>query len=98
MKSTIPRVVPWATNQEFQQVFEWLYSDIDQHADLVQRGVDHVKAWICRGRIPISVKSTMDMVELQLRDRKQQQQQGNTNSNSLSQNELRLLYGSALTR
>ncbi|SAM09272.1 hypothetical protein [Absidia glauca] len=92
MNQTI-RVVPWTTNQEFQNVFEWLYANIDERPDLVQLGVDRVKAWVSRGRIPISVRATMDLIELQLRERKQEQ-----GGPSLSQNELRLLYSSVLTR
>lgn len=37
------RAVPWTTNQEFQDVFEWLYSDIETQTDLVQLGVDRVR-------------------------------------------------------
>lgn len=42
MNPTI-RVVPWTTNQEFQNVFEWLYANIDERPDLVQLGVDRVR-------------------------------------------------------
>jgi hypothetical protein len=42
MNQTI-RVVPWTTNQEFQNVFEWLYANIDERPDLVQLGVDRVR-------------------------------------------------------
>ncbi|ORX55051.1 Las1-domain-containing protein [Hesseltinella vesiculosa] len=88
-----PRVVPWLNYEEFFQVFQWLYASIEDHPDLVQRGIDRVLAWINRGRVPIAVKATMDLVELQLRERKQTH-----GTCPLTQNELQLLYGSALTR
>ncbi|KAI8074857.1 Las1-like-domain-containing protein [Gongronella butleri] len=88
-----PRIVPWATNEEFLQVFHWLYADIDQDPASVQRGIDRVLAWNCRGRVPIAVKATMDLVELQLRERKQV-----AAAVPLSQNELQLLYGCVMTR
>ncbi|KAI8088910.1 Las1-like-domain-containing protein [Halteromyces radiatus] len=87
-----PRIVPWTSNQEFLQVFEWLYSDVSQRPDLVQLGVDRLKAWQCRGKIPVAITATMDLIELQLREQKEKQYP------TLSQNELRLLYSSVLTR
>lgn len=46
-----------------------------------------------RGKVPISVRSTMDFVEVQLSEQKRQY-----NQSPLSQNELRQLYCSVLIR
>ncbi|KAI9309347.1 Las1-like-domain-containing protein [Cunninghamella echinulata] len=89
----MPRVVPWINNHELCQVFNWLYSDINEDPKLAQRGVDRVKAWISRGKVPISVRSTMDLVEVQLREQKCQHSQI-----PLSENELRQLYCSVFIR
>ncbi|CAO3610683.1 unnamed protein product [Cunninghamella blakesleeana] len=52
----MPRVVPWTNNHELCQVFNWLYADINTNPELAQRGVDRVKAWMSRGKVPISVR------------------------------------------
>lgn len=36
--------VPWTSRDELKQVFNWLYSDVNDSPDLVQLGLDRVRA------------------------------------------------------
>ncbi|CAG8671159.1 11794_t:CDS:2, partial [Acaulospora colombiana] len=74
----IPRIVPWTSPQEYQQVYQWLYSG---SPDLRELGVKRVKAWSNRGKVPQAIVCTAAFVEASLRDE----------SGKISNHELRLL-------
>ena len=59
----IPRAVPWSCPEEWVQVRELLYSP-----DTCQRqlGVNRVKCWAARGRVPHAAETTSILVELGL--------------------------------
>ncbi|KAJ1963609.1 rRNA-processing protein las1 [Dimargaris xerosporica] len=61
------RLVPWVSQHEFDQVLAWLYADATDRAQRLQ-GVQRVKAWLTRGKVPLSVEATARLVEAQLRD------------------------------
>ncbi|PVZ97226.1 hypothetical protein BB558_006749 [Smittium angustum] len=92
--SEIPRVVPWISAQEFNKAGDLLYSD---NLDLCTQGVDLVKLWVCRGKVPATILITAQLVEVHLRDSLQSAPDSNLPSR-LSNTELRLMYGLALIR
>ncbi|KAK9766447.1 rRNA-processing protein las1 [Basidiobolus ranarum] len=78
-----PRVVPWTSNEEYEQVYSWLYAEApDFH--LRELGVKRVKAWKSRGRVPQAIETTAGFVEISLRDYFE--------SGRISSHELRLMY------
>ncbi|KAF7731846.1 rRNA-processing protein las1 [Apophysomyces ossiformis] len=88
----LPRVVPWTGHQEFEQVYQWLYADIAESPHLVQLGIDRIKAWESRGKVPRAVESTVAFAQIRLRDRM------GLGGPWLSQQELRLMYAMAFVR
>ncbi|KAL1931704.1 hypothetical protein VTP01DRAFT_9847 [Rhizomucor pusillus] len=84
----LPRTVPWTTYQELEQVRSWLYSECPEEAQL---GVDRIKAWSARGKIPVSLLSTASLISAKLHD-------FSGAKLKLSSSELRLMYGMALIR
>ncbi|KAI8394233.1 Las1-like-domain-containing protein [Radiomyces spectabilis] len=88
----IPRIVPWTDYHEFEQVYHWLHADVDECPELVQRGIDRVKAWTSRGKLPRAVESTAAFVQVQLRDH------SGLGGSWLSHQELRLMYAMAIVR
>ncbi|ORY97370.1 Las1-like-domain-containing protein [Syncephalastrum racemosum] len=60
--------VPWTNRDELKQVFNWLYSDINDSPDLVQLGLNRVQAWQSRGRLPHPIWSTAAFVQALMRD------------------------------
>ncbi|KAI8872888.1 Las1-domain-containing protein [Ramicandelaber brevisporus] len=86
----VPRVVPWTSHEEFEQVYRWLYSDLVEEPQLCQLGVKRVKAWSARGRVPQSVDSTA-FGSMNQRSQQQQQQQ-------LSIDERRHMFSMAFIR
>ncbi|CAG8513617.1 14171_t:CDS:2, partial [Acaulospora morrowiae] len=81
----IPRIVPWTSPQEYQQVYEWLYSD---SLNLRELGIKRVKAWSSRGKVPQAIVCTSAFVEVSLRDE----------FGKISNHELRLLYSMIFIR
>ncbi|KAG0166981.1 rRNA-processing protein las1 [Apophysomyces sp. BC1015] len=91
-KMRLPRIVPWTGYQEFEQVYHWLYSDVVESPQLVELGIDRVKAWGSRGKVPRAVESTVTFAQIRLRDRM------GLGGSWLSQQELRLMYAMAFVR
>ncbi|CAG8571201.1 4557_t:CDS:2, partial [Diversispora eburnea] len=87
--ASIPRIVPWTSPQEYQNVYQWLYSDSPELREL---GVKRVKAWSSRGKIPQSIVFTAAFVEASLRD------EFSFGKIKVSNYELRLLYSMAFIR
>lgn len=87
LMSRFPRIVPWTTLEEYQQVYQWLYSDDPNQNEL---GVKRAKAWSARGKVPHAVVSTAAFVEVSLRDK--------FSSGKISNHELRLLYSMVFIR
>ncbi|KAG9291165.1 hypothetical protein G9A89_013037 [Geosiphon pyriformis] len=85
--SRIPRIVPWTSTEEYQQVYEWLYAESPRMQEL---GVKRVKAWASRGKVPHAVTCTAAFVEVMLRDQH--------STEKISLNELCLLYSMVFTR
>ncbi|GES98618.1 Las1-domain-containing protein [Rhizophagus clarus] len=83
----IPRIVPWTSLEEFQQVRQWLYSESPNQREI---GVKRVKAWSSRGKVPHAVVSTAAFVEVSLRDEFRYE--------NISNHELRLLYSMVFIR
>lgn len=50
-----PRVVGWASWEEWREVRKWLGSPI---ADERQRGLRRIRAWRARGPLPLAIEST----------------------------------------
>jgi hypothetical protein len=61
----IPRSVPWHSPAEWKQVYSFLYS---KDATLEKLGVNRVKCWSARGRLPHAIESTSLLVEIGLQD------------------------------
>ncbi|KNC97331.1 rRNA-processing protein LAS1 [Spizellomyces punctatus DAOM BR117] len=80
------RSVPWAKQEEWEEVYSWLYAS-DVH--LREKGVKRVKAWASRGKLPHSVDSTATLVEVWLRDGCER---------PVSEHEVRLMYTMAFIR
>ena len=84
-----PRIVPWIDESEWEWVFHALYFS---HDALQQaQGVDRVKAWMSRGKVPHAIESTASLIEISLRDI------GHLNSH-VSEYELRMQYSMAFIR
>lgn len=75
---------PWISKSEFDNVFEWIYSN-----DVVKRemALSRILAWKSRGKVPLAVQSTFDFVEIQLQE-----------FEKVSDDALRLLYSMAMIR
>lgn len=57
------RIVPWVDEHEWTQVYTWFYSDCVGKRKL---GLDRVRAWRSRGRVPVAVDATATLVEVNL--------------------------------
>ncbi|KAI9019464.1 Las1-like-domain-containing protein [Phycomyces nitens] len=88
----IPRIVPWTSFNEFEQVYKWLYEDTEKAPELVELGIERVRAWSSRGQVPRAVESTVAFAQVRLRDR------NGLGGHWLSQHELRLMYSMAFIR
>ncbi|KAJ3417202.1 Ribosomal biogenesis protein las1l [Chytridiales sp. JEL 0842] len=80
----LPRLVPWSTPTEWDQVYTHLFSPLPH---LKQQGVKRVKAWANRGKVPHAVDSTAAFVEVWLRDGL-----GGLVHSHVSEHEIRLMY------
>ncbi|KAJ1557919.1 Ribosomal biogenesis protein las1l [Nowakowskiella sp. JEL0078] len=83
------RGVPWSNQDEWAKVFTFLFSS---HTSDMQRGVNRVKAWSSRSKVPLAIESTATFIEIQLRD------PHFCFNTLLSDHELRLLYSIAFIR
>lgn len=59
-----PRIVPWIDAQEWSQIYHELYGS----HELQQHAVMRIKAWLSRGRVPVAIESTSNLVEISLSD------------------------------
>ncbi|KXN70561.1 Las1-domain-containing protein [Conidiobolus coronatus NRRL 28638] len=89
----IPKLTPWINDEEFNTVFNWLYSEPGHPNRLL--GVKRVKAWVCRGKVPHSVVATSQLVEVVEREI---QNQNAPIQYQLSHLELRLMFSTAFIR
>ncbi|KAJ2878726.1 rRNA-processing protein las1 [Coemansia aciculifera] len=63
-----PKVVPWASTEEYMTVADCLYSsDISER----KRGVAIIKAWRARGRVPVAIEATASLAEMCVADHEQ---------------------------
>ncbi|KAJ1821254.1 rRNA-processing protein las1 [Coemansia sp. RSA 2671] len=63
-----PKVVPWASTEEYMAAADCLYSsDISER----KRGVAIVKAWRARGRVPVAIEATASLAEMCVADHEQ---------------------------
>ena len=76
---------PWISREEWEVVYSWLSS---KHGELMKKGVGRVAAWKARGRIPMAVEMTADLIECNLMDKEER---------SMFQS-LNLTYSMAITR
>lgn len=63
----LPRVVPWATEEEWKYVWSCLFAPVDQ-LEAKYEGVCLVKAWRTRGKLPHAIDATCDLVDAMLSD------------------------------
>lgn len=82
------RSIPWSSAEEWKEVYYFLYSN--DYA-LQKVGINRVKAWASRGKLPHAVESTSTLFEVQLQD-------GLTSLSTLSDRELCQLYSICLIR
>ncbi|KAJ1919840.1 rRNA-processing protein las1 [Mycoemilia scoparia] len=87
--SRVPRIVPWASTGEFSEVASLFYSDIND-LDSLEYGVDIVKAWRGRCKVPVAVEVTASLMEVLVFDGR--------NSDRSNTSKSRLMYAMALTR
>jgi hypothetical protein len=57
------RIVPWIDEAEWSQVYTWLYSECGSKRRM---GIERVRAWRSRGRLPVAVDATATLVEVHL--------------------------------
>ncbi|KAH8548796.1 Las1-like-domain-containing protein [Umbelopsis sp. PMI_123] len=88
----IPRIVPWSSYQELEDVYNMLYFDGPEAEHQRDLGVQRVKAWKSRGKVPHAIQMTATFIEVQLRD------QFAAGPARISQHELRLMYTMAFVR
>eukprot|EP01130_Rhizamoeba_saxonica_P014995 TRINITY_DN6630_c0_g1_i1.p1 TRINITY_DN6630_c0_g1~~TRINITY_DN6630_c0_g1_i1.p1 ORF type:complete len:536 (+),score=107.74 TRINITY_DN6630_c0_g1_i1:6-1613(+) len=90
--STNTRLVPWCNWEEWEQVYQWLYS---QDIQLVKTGIDRVRVWQSRGKVPLAILATSDLLEIYNND--VSIDTINIKA-SRSSNELKLMYSMAISR
>jgi hypothetical protein len=56
----VPRLVKWINREEWCRVYKSLYSMKER-----QWGVEQIKVWKARGKIPLAVECTGDLVEVE---------------------------------
>lgn len=54
---------PWMSREEWEAVYNWLYSS---KVELMRKGVGRVAAWKARSHIPVAVEMTADLIECKL--------------------------------
>ncbi|KAI9026916.1 Las1-like-domain-containing protein [Hyaloraphidium curvatum] len=86
------RPVPWADEKEWRNVYADLYAPADGTIRR-QRGVQRVKTWRSRGKVPHAADVTASFVEVQLRDERNEDLKGSVGERSaVTDHELRLMY------
>ncbi|KAI9596500.1 Las1-like-domain-containing protein [Syncephalis fuscata] len=63
MTPRLPRVVPWSSLEEYEQIAQWLFAPDPNYR---QQAVHRVRAWLSRGKVPHAVDCTATLVELGL--------------------------------
>ncbi|KAJ2457917.1 rRNA-processing protein las1, partial [Coemansia sp. RSA 2322] len=85
--SKFPKVVPWASTEEYMAAADSLYSpDLSER----KRGVAIVKAWRVRGRLPVAIEATASLAEMCVADQEHR--------HGVSNNQLQHMYSMALIR
>jgi ribosomal biogenesis protein LAS1 len=81
MNSKPSRIVPWRDWQEWQDVGQGLFSEDEAH---MRTALSRVSAWRARGKVPLSVDSIAQLVELRIHEgRGQSRAAGNTKRSSI---------------
>lgn len=65
-KSEVDRAHQWLCGEEWEAVYNWLYSG---DPGLVEQGVGRVGAWMARGVVPMMVELTADLCRCRIRER-----------------------------
>ncbi|PVU89576.1 hypothetical protein BB561_005285 [Smittium simulii] len=92
----LPRIVPWASAAEFSLVAQQIYSSTgDRETDIKARreGLQTIKVWICRAKLPTTILVTAQLLETWLLDHEQ-----NLIAQSNCPMSLRLNYSMSLIR
>ncbi|OUM65198.1 hypothetical protein PIROE2DRAFT_60187 [Piromyces sp. E2] len=93
-----PRIVPWTSIQEWEQVYHNLYSGYwSNDYSTIEKGIKRIKAWKSRGKVPQAIESTATFMEIYVRDCISTNLSYCPNDDlkyftPISENELRLLY------
>ncbi|KAJ3334555.1 Ribosomal biogenesis protein las1l, partial [Kappamyces sp. JEL0680] len=82
------RLVPWSTPEEWKLVYSLLFSEARPDRTL---GVNRVKAWMSRGKVPHAVESTCNLVAAGLQNEL-------ASASTCSPKELAYLYAMTLIR
>ena len=80
---------PWINFNEWSQVRKLLLPYSISDTERIQQGLARVSTWSCRGRVPLSVQSTAQLLRIKLSDDLQQLKDSEV---------LRLAYSMALVR
>ncbi len=91
MAANIPRFLPFADWDEWIAVKNGLFSTEPRQISVA---LEIVSLWRVRGRLPLSIDSTAQLVELRLRDSPSE----NSSRVYHSENELKLLYSAVVVR
>eukprot|EP00121_Abeoforma_whisleri_P009286 Awhi_evm1s8536 len=51
----LPKIVPWASNKEWEELYENIFSGNNERERLGLQGLD---VWACRGRLPTAIDCT----------------------------------------
>jgi hypothetical protein len=95
------RLVPWTSWDEWKQVSGWLWSSNSEEQLL---GIKRVAAWKARGKIPVSIELTVNLLEVVRKDESvavramRMLNEGFSSMEMRSELEKRMLYSMALTR
>ncbi|ORX81326.1 Las1-domain-containing protein, partial [Anaeromyces robustus] len=93
-----PRIIPWTSIQEWEQVYHNLYSGYwNNDYNTIEKGIKRIKAWKSRGKVPQAIESTATFMEIYVRDCISTNLSYCPNDDlkyftPISENELRLLY------
>jgi len=99
-----PRIVPWTSIQEWEQVYHNLYSGYwSNNYNVIEKGIKRIKAWKSKGKVPQAIESTATFMEIYVRDCISTNLSYYPNDDlkyfiPISENELRLLYTMAFIR
>ena len=85
-----PKIFPWVDWEEWSYVHSCLFArPFMNSSKTIQKGVDIVAMWRLRGRIPLAIDCSAQLIEILLKD---------TTETNRSEIELRLLYSMGIIR